>query len=151
MAFLAGWRSVSELGKSSMERQTVEDAAKVFVESYGTTGFTDDAAYRGRLLSVSGGSLGQAVAASSPDPAAQGQERRTHTRVISVELIALTSNNASVLVTAKQTREFVSPSAGIQQESMLQKVGCKLAREDARWLVVEYRLLAEEAVHSAND
>jgi hypothetical protein len=134
-----------------MERQTVEDVAKAFVESYGTTDFNDDAAYRVRLLSLSGGGLQQAIAASGPEPVALGQERLMHTRVVAVELIVLTSNNASVLVTAEQVREVLSPPAGIQQESVLQKVACKLAREDGRWLVVEYRLLSEEPVHTSND
>ena len=91
--------------------------------------------------------LGVAVAASQVDPVALGQQRTMTTRVLAVEVTALSEDGATASVTAEQLRRGTDPASGrLTEERVLQRVACRLDKEGGRWLVAEFRLLSEEPI-----
>ena len=145
LAVVSGWQGTTRLTDRSDETAAVEDAARSFVEAYGTFDFRDPASYRQRLLTLTTGSVREAVAASQVDPVALGQQRTMTARVVSVEVSALSEDGATASVTAEQLRRGTdAASGGLTKERVEQRVACRLEKEGGRWLVAEFRLLSEE-------
>ena len=83
--------------------------------------------------------------ASQVDPVALGQQRTMTTRVVAVQVSAVSDDEATVSVTAEQLRRGVDPASGLlSEERVLQRVACRLSMEGGGWLVAEFRLLSEE-------
>jgi Mce-associated membrane protein len=147
LAVLSGWQGTSRLTDRSDERAAVEETARSFAEAYGTFDFRDPGSYRERLLALTTGTVREAVAASQVDPVALGQQRTMTTRVVSVEVTALSEDGATTSVTAEQHRRGTDPASGqLTEERVEQRVACRLEKEGGRWLVAEFRLLSEEAI-----
>ena len=147
MAVFSGWQGASRLTNREDETKAVEEAARGFVEAYGTFDFRDLESYRQRLLSLTSGSVRDAVAGSQVDPVAAGQKRTTMTNVTSVSVTAISNDAAAASVTAVQLRRSVDLASGtLIEERVVQRVACRLVREGDRWLVSEFRLLSEEPV-----
>lgn len=147
LAIVSGWQGTSRLTDRSDETAAVEDAARSFVEAYGTFDFRDPDAYHQRLLTLAAGTVREAVAASQVDPVALGQQRTMTTWVVSVEVTALSEDGATASVTAEQLRRSTdSASGGLTEVRVEQRVACRLVREGDRWLVAEFRLLSEEPI-----
>jgi len=145
MAVVSGWQGTTRLTGRGDDTAAVETAARAFVEAYGTFYFRDPESYRQQLLTLTTGSLHDAVAASQVDPVAASQQRTIATRVVSDQVSALSDDQATVSVTAEQLRRSVDPTSGrLLEERVLQRVACRLALEGGRWLVAEFRLLSEE-------
>jgi len=145
LAVVSGWQGTNRLTDRSDETAAAEEAARSFVEAYGTFDFRDPDSYRERLLTLATGSVREAVAASQVDPVALGQQRTMTTRVVAVEVTALSDDEATASVTAEQLRRGADPASGrLLEERVLQRVACRLVREGDRWLVAEFRLLSEE-------
>jgi len=145
VAAMSGWQGTSRLSGRGDDTTAVEEAARAFVEAYGTFDFRDPDSYRQRLLALTTGPVRDAVQASQVDPVALGQQRTITTRVIAVQVSALSDDEATVSVTAEQLRRSIDPgSMGLLEERVLQRVACRLALESGRWLATEFRLLSEE-------
>jgi hypothetical protein len=147
LAIVSGWQGTSRLTDRSDDTAAVEDAAWSFVEAYGTFDFRDPDSYRERLLTLTTRTVREAVAASQVDPVALGQQRTMTTRVVSVEVTALSEDGATASVTAEQLRRSTdSASGGLTEERVEQRVASRLVREGDHWLVTEFRLLSEEPI-----
>lgn len=147
MAVFSGWQGANRLTTRGDQTKAVEDSAHAFVQAYGTFDFRDLESYRQRLLSLTSGSVRDAVAGSQVDPVAAGQKRTTATNVTSVSVSAIANDAAAASVTAVQLRRSVDLESGnLIEERVLQRVACRLIREGDRWLVSEFRLLSEEPV-----
>ncbi len=147
LAVVSGWQGTTRLTDRSDETAAVKEAARSFVEAYGTFDFRDPGSYRERLLTLTTGTVREAVAASEVDPVALGQQRTMTARVVAVEVTALSEDGATASVTAEQLRRSTEPTSGrLTEERVVQRVACRLAREGERWLVAEFRLLSEEAI-----
>ncbi|MDO8611524.1 MAG: hypothetical protein Q7R32_01715 [Dehalococcoidia bacterium] len=145
MAMVSGWQGTSRLTGRGDDARGVEETAQAFVEAYGTFDFRDPNSYRERLLTLTTGTVRAAVAASQVDPVALGQQRTMTTRVVSVQVTALSDDEATTSVTAEQLRRGTDAASGrLTEERVLQRVACRLVREGDRWLVAEFRLLSEE-------
>jgi hypothetical protein len=145
VAGVSGWQGTSRLTGRGDDTSAVEESARAFVEAYGTFDFRDPDSYQQRLLALTTGPVRDAVRASQVDPVALGQRRTMTTRVIAVQVSALSEDEATVSVTAEQLRRGVDPaSARLLEERVLQRVACRLVLEDGHWLVAEFRLLSEE-------
>jgi len=149
LAVVSGWQGTTRLTDRSDETAAVEEAARSFVEAYGTFDFRDPDSYRERLLALTTGSVREAVAASQVDPVALGRQRTMTTRVVSVEISALSEDGATVSVTAEQLRRGTDPAPGrLTEERVEQRVACRLGKEAGHWLVAEFRLLSEEPIET---
>jgi len=147
LAVVSGWQGTTRLTDRSDETSAVEEAARSFVEAYGTFDFRDPGAYRERLLALTTGSVREAVAASEVDPVALGQQRTIATTVVAVEVTALSEDGATASVTAEQQRRGTDSASGrLTEERVEQRVACRLEKEGGRWLVAEFRLLSEEPI-----
>ncbi len=145
MAVVSGWQGTARLTDRGGDSKAVEEAARAFVEAYGTFDFRDPGGYRDRLLALTTGFVREAVQASEVDSVALGQQRTMTARVVAVEVSALSEDEATVSVTAEQLRRGVDPASGrLLEERVLQRVACRLVLEGGRWLVAEFRLLSEE-------
>lgn len=145
MAVVSGWQGTSRLTGRGDDTKAIEEAARAFVEAYGTFDFRDPDGYRQRLLVLTTGPVREAVQASQVDPVALGQQRTMTARVVAVQVSALSEDEATVSVTAAQLRRGVDPASGrLLEERVLQRVACRLVLEGDRWLVAEFRLLSEE-------
>jgi len=145
MAVVSGWQGTTRLTNRGDDTTAVGEAARAFVEAYGTFDFRDPEFYRQQLLTLTTGSLNNAIAASQVDPAAASQQRTIATRVVSAQVSALSDDEATVSVSAEQLRRSVDPSSGrMIEERVLQRVACRLVLQEGRWLVAEFRLLSEE-------
>jgi hypothetical protein len=145
MAVVSGWQGTSRLTGRGDDTKAVEEAARAFVEAYGTFDFRDPHSYRQRLLALTTGPVREAVQASQVDPVALGQQRTMTSRAIAVQVSALSDDEATVSVTAEQLRRGVDPASGrLLAERVLQRVACRLVLGGGRWLVAEFRLLSEE-------
>ncbi len=145
MAVVSGWQGTTRLTDRSGDTKAVEEAARAFVEAYGTFEFRDPDNYRQRLLVLTTGPVQEAVQASEVDPVALGQQRTMTARVVAVQISALSNDEATVSVTAEQLRRGVDPvSERLLEERVLQRVACRLVLDGGRWLVAEFRLLSEE-------
>ncbi|MPZ49976.1 MAG: hypothetical protein GEU75_11895 [Dehalococcoidia bacterium] len=145
IAVFSGWQGASRLSDRSDDSAAVEDAARTFVEAFGTFDYRAPERHRERLLLLSTGSVLAVTANSAVDPVAVGQRRVTSTHVVSSSVSALSVDGAAVSVTAEQIRRGTDPESGEAiEEYVLQRVNCRLVSEDNRWLVAEFRLLSEE-------
>jgi hypothetical protein len=125
--------------------------ARSFVEAYGTFDFRDPVSTASACWR-SPPTVGEAVASSQVDPVALGQQRTMTTRVVSVEVTALSEDGATASVTAEQFRRGTDPASGqLTEERVEQRVACRLVKEAGRWLVAEFRLLSEEPQTSGSE
>ena len=105
MAVFSGWQGASRLTNRGDETKAVEEAARGFVQAYGTFDFRDLESYRQRLLSLASGSVRDAIAGSQVDPVAAGQQRTTTTSVTSVSVTAISNDAAAASVTQSNCDE----------------------------------------------
>ena len=69
----------------------------------------------------------------------------TTTEIERVSVSSLAAGAATATVWATVHRRWLDPASGRLAEAQVrQQVSCRLAREDGRWLVVEFRLLSEQ-------
>jgi hypothetical protein len=149
VAVISGWQGTNRLTSKGSETAEVEEAARSFVEAYGTFDFRDPDAYRQRLLALTTGSVRAAVMSSQVDPVALGQQRTMTTRVVAVQVTALSEDEATASVTAEQLRRDIDPAFGLTEERVLQRVACRLLLDEAGgWRVAEFRLLSEDPQRS---
>lgn len=145
LAIVSGWRGTSRLTSRGDDTQAVEEAATAFVEAYGTFDFRDPQSYQERLLGLTTGPVRSAVLDADIDPAAVGQQRTTTARVTSVEVTALSDEEATASVTSEQTRRTVDPASGaLTDERVVQLADCRLVKEAGRWLVAEFHFRSDE-------
>jgi hypothetical protein len=145
MALVSGWQGTTRLTSRGDDTAAVEERARGFVEAYGTFDFRDQESYRQRLLPLTTGPLGQAIASSQVDPVAVSQQRTITTRVVAVQVTALSQDQATASLTAEQVSRTVDETTGqLVEEEVVQQVACRLVREGGQWLVAEFRLLSEE-------
>lgn len=127
----------------------VEDAAREFVEAYGTFDFREPDADRTRLMGLSTGAVYEAVSTSQVDPASVGQQQTIATDSVTVDVTALSAAAATVSATVEQTRRAIDPATGQLREQRLRRhVACRLVLVDGRWLVAEFRLTSQEPIES---
>jgi hypothetical protein len=145
MALVSGWQGTTRLTGRGDDTAAVEEAARGFVEAYGTFDFRDQESYRQRLLPLTTGTLREAIASSQVDPVAVSQQRTIATRVVAVQVTALSQDQATASVTGEQVSRSVDAATGrLVEDRVVQQVACRLEREDNQWLVAEFRLLSEE-------
>ncbi len=145
IAIASGWQGANRLRGQGEGMGEVEEAARLFVEAYGTFDFREPAAYRERLLAMSTGDVYAAIAASQVDPTALGQQQTMETGTVTVQVTAFSDTEATVSATTEQTRRAVEPATGqLREQRLRQHVTCQLLRVDGRWLVAEFRLRSEE-------
>ena len=123
MAVVSGWQGTTRLTGRGDDTKAVEAAARAFVEAYGTFDFRDPESYRQQLIILTTGPVRDAVASSQVDPVALGQQRTMTSRVVAVQVSALSDDEATVSVTAEQLRRSVDPTSGrLIEERVLQRV-----------------------------
>ena len=145
IAVFSGWQGTRRLTSQGDDSAAVQEAARGFVQAFGTFDFREPEVYRQRLLALSTGVVREATLASGVDPVAVGQKRTTTTRILSVSVTALSGDAASASVTAEQLRKSVDSETGrLIEERVVQRVACRLVRQANSWLVTEFRLLSEE-------
>jgi len=150
-AVVSGWSAATGFQGRGAAAHAVERAAVDFVVAYGTFDYRDTRGYTEQLVSLTTGRLRAALAAAAVDPAAARAERAVTTRIEAVSVSAIAEDEASVFVTAVQERRWVdadavSPARRHLQETVRQRMTCRLVREGGRWLVVEVRLESMERV-----
>ena len=149
IAIASGWQGANRLRGQGEGMSEVEEAARLFVEAYGTFDFREPAAYRGRLLSLSTGDVHAAIAASQVDPSALGQQQTMTTGTVSIQVTAYSDTEATVSATTEQTRRAIDSATGqLREQRLRQHVTCQLLRIDGRWLVAEFRLRSEEPLQN---
>jgi hypothetical protein len=84
IAVSSGWSGAARLAGRGNDTSAVEDAAAAFVTAYGTFDFRDADGYTARLIELTDGDLGDAIARAAVDPNAVAQQRTTTARVESV-------------------------------------------------------------------
>ena len=127
----------------------VEDAAREFVEAYGTFDFREPDADRTRLMGLSTGAVYEAVSTSQVDPASVGQQQTIATDSELPATHSHSSGAATVSATVEQTRRAIDPATGQLREQRLRRhVACRLVLVDGRWLVAEFRLTSQEPIES---
>lgn len=151
IAIVSGWQGANRLRGQGEGMSEVEEAARLFVEAYGTFDFREPNAYRERLLNLSTGDVHAAVAASQVDPSALGQQQTMTTGTVSIQVTAYSDTEATVSATTEQTRRAVDAITGqLREQRLRQHVTCRLLRIDGRWLVAEFRLRSEEPLQSTD-
>jgi hypothetical protein len=149
IATVSGWQGANRLRGQGEGMGEVEEAARLFVEAYGTFDFREPAAYRERLLAMSTGDVYAAIAASQVDPTALGQQQTMGTETVTVQVTAYSDTEATVSATTEQTRRAVDSATGqLREQRLRQHVTCRLLRIDGRWLVAEFRLRSEEPLQN---
>jgi len=149
IAIVSGWQGANRLRGQGEGMSEVEEAARLFVEAYGTFDFREPDAYRERLLSLSTGDVHAAVAASQVDPSALGQQQTMATETVTVQVTAFSDTEATVSATTEQTRRAIDATTGqLREQRLRQHVTCRLLRIDGRWLVAEFRLRSEEPLQN---
>ena len=149
IAIVSGWQGANRLRGQGEGMAAVEDAARLFVEAYGTFDFREPDAYRKRLLSLSTGDVHAAVAGSQVDPTALGQQQTMTTSTVSIQVTAYSDSEATVAATTEQTRRAVDATTGqLREQRLRQHVTCRLIRIQGRWLVAEFRLRSEEPLEN---
>jgi hypothetical protein len=147
IAVFSGWQGAQRLTSQGDETAAAEEAARSFVQAFGTFDFRQPEVYRQRLLSLSTGVVREATLASGVDPVAVGHKRTTTTQVLSVSVNALSGDVASASVTAEQLRKSVDLETGrLVEQRVTQRIACRLQRQGNAWLVAEFRLTSEEPV-----
>jgi hypothetical protein len=145
MALVSGWQGTTRLTSRGDDTAAVEEAARGFVEAYGTFDFRDQESYRQRLLPLTTGPLREAVASSQVDPVAVSQQRTIATRVVAVQVTSLSQDQATASLTAAQVSRSVDATTGqLVEDTIVQQVACRLVQEGGIWLVAEFRLLSQE-------
>ena len=145
IAAFSGWQGATRLANRGDDTADAEAAARAFVEAYGSFDYREPEAYRARLLRMTTGVVQAAFRDSGTDPVALGQRRTSRTTVVSSSVSALSDDAAAVSVTAEQMRQGTDPESGEPiEEHVLQRINCRLARQDGQWLVAEFRLQSEE-------
>jgi hypothetical protein len=125
----------------------VEDAAREFVEAYGTFDFREPDAYRTRLMDLSTGAVHEGVSTSQVDPASVGQQQTIATDSVAVDVTALSDDAATASATVEQTRRATDPATGqLREQRVRQHVACRLVLVSGRWLVAEFRLTSQEPI-----
>ena len=146
LAVLSGWQGTARLTRQRDDTAAVQDACRSFVEAYGTFDFRDPGSYRNRLMSLTAGALKAAVASSQIDSLALGQLRTIATDVVTVEVTALSDDDATASATAQQQRRSIDSASGqVVDEAVIQHVACRVVLAGGSWLVAEFRLHSEEA------
>lgn len=141
IALASGRQGANRMRDQGEGMGEVEEAARLFVEAYGTFDFREPNAYRERLLSLSTGDVHAAVATSQVDPTALGQQQTMTTGTVSIQVTAYSDTEATVSVTTEQTRRAVDVGTGrLREQRLRQHVTCRLVRVEGRWLVAEFRL-----------
>lgn len=149
IAIVSGWQGANRLRGQGEGMDEVEEAARLFVEAYGTFDFREPTAYRERLLILSTGDVHAAVAGSQVDPTALGQQQTMTTGTVSIEVTAYSDTEATVAATTEQTRRAVDATTGqLREQRLRQHVTCRLIRIQGRWLVAEFRLRSEEPLEN---
>jgi len=149
IAIASGWQGANRLRGQGEGMGDVEEAARLFVEAYGTFDFREPAAYRERLLSLSTGDVHAAVATSQVDPTALGQQQTMTTGTVSIQVTAYSDTEATVSATTEQIRRAVDAGTGqLREQRLRQHVTCRLVQVEGRWLVAEFRLRSEEPLQS---
>jgi len=149
IAIVSGWQGANRLRGQGEGMGEVEEAARLFVEAYGTFDFREPTAYRERLLSLSTGDVHAAVATSQVDPTALGQQQTMTTGTVSVQVTAYSDNEATVSATSEQNRRAVDLSTGqLREQRRRQHVTLRLVPSAGRWLVAEFRLRSEEPLQN---
>ncbi|MCK9495901.1 MAG: hypothetical protein M0R75_10480 [Dehalococcoidia bacterium] len=151
VAVVSGWSAASGLQGREGTARAVEQAATDFVAAHGTFDYRDPHVYAQRLVPLTSGLLHTALAAAAVDPAALGAERSVTTRIERVSVTALSDDAATAVVTAVQVRRWVDRAAASSdhqqlQETVRQRMTCRLVREDGRWLVAAVHLESVEQV-----
>ncbi len=148
-AIVSGWQGANRLRGQGEGMDEVEEAARLFVEAYGTFDFREPTAYRERLLSLSTGDVHAAVVASQVDPSALGQQQTMTTETVTVQVTAYSDTEATVSASSEQTRRAVDATTGqLREQRLRQHVTCRLIRIQGRWLVAEFRLRSEEPLQN---
>ena len=150
-AVVSGCQGVTRLRGRGNGMAEAEQAARLFVEAYGSFDFRDPAAYRERLLGLSTGAVYDAVASSAVDPAVLSQQQTFTTGSVAVVVTAFSSAEATASVTAEQTRSAVDPSTGQERvQRVRQHITCRLVNVDGRWMVAEFQLMSQEPLQSTS-
>jgi len=145
IAAVSGWQGAARLRGQGDDIHDVEEATRQFVEAYGTFDFRDPEAHRERLMTLSTGPVFAAVATSPIDAVAVGQQQTVTTEVLTVQVTALSGDEATASATADQTRRALDPATGqLRTLRTRQHVNCRLIRTAGRWLIAEFRLVSEE-------
>ncbi len=149
IAIVSGWQGANRLRGQGEGMSEVEEAARLFVEAYGTFDYREPAAYRERLLSLSTGDVHAAVATSQVDPTALGQKQTMKTDAVTVQVTAFADTEATVSATTEQTRRAVDATTGqLREQRLRQHVILRLVPVEGRWLVAEFRLRSEEPLQN---
>lgn len=149
IAIVSGWQGANRLRGQGEGMDEVEEAARLFVEAYGTFDFREPTAYRERLLILSTGDVHAAVGGSQVDPTALGQQQTMTTGTVSIHVTAYSDSEATVAATTEQTRRAVDATTGqLREQRLRQHVTCRLIRIQGRWLVAEFRLRSEEPLEN---
>lgn len=147
IAVVSGWQGASRLRSQGDDLSQVEEAARHFVQAYGTFDFREPDAYKARLLDLSTGEVRDAISASQVDPTALGQHQTMTTDIVSVQVTAHADTEATVSATSEQTRRAVDPATGqLREQRLRQNVTVRLIPSGERWLVAEFRLRSEEPI-----
>lgn len=150
IAIVSGWQGANRLRGQDAGMGEAKEAARLFVESYGTFDFREANSYRARLLSLSTGDVHNAIATSQVDPTALGQQQTMTTKSVTVQVTAYTETEATVSATTEQVRRAVDPTTGqLREQQLRQHVTCRLVHVDGRWLVAEFRLRSEEPLNTS--
>lgn len=145
IAIVSGWQGANRLRGQDQGKSEVKEAARLFVEAYGTFDFREPAAYRERLLAMSTGDVHAAIAASQVDPTALGQQQTMETGAVTVQVTAYSDTEATVSATTEQTRRAIDATTGQLREQLIrQHVNIRLVSVEGRWLVAEFRLRSDE-------
>ncbi|MBN9492131.1 nuclear transport factor 2 family protein [bacterium] len=149
ISLFSGWQGASRLRGQGDDMSEVENAARSFVEAYGSFDFREPDAYRDRLLGLSTGVVHEAIATSQVDPTALGQQHTISTESVSVDVTAFSGDAATASATSEQTRRAIDPATGqLREQRLRQHIACRLIRVDGRWLVAEFRLTSQEPIES---
>jgi len=150
-AVISGWSGAARFQGREADTRAVLQAASVFVVASGTFDHRDAQRYATGLAALTTGPLRAGLAGAAVDPVAGARERSITTHIESVSVTALSAHEATASVTAVQQRRWTSPAGATRarlyvQETVRQRVTCRLVREDGRWLVAELRLESTERI-----
>ena len=149
ISLFSGWQGASRLRGQGEDMSAVEEAAREFVEAYGTFDFREPDIYRTRLMELSTGVVHEAVSTSQVDPASVGQQQTIATDSVAVDVTAFSDDAAAASAAVEQTRRAMDPATGqLREQRVRQHVACRLVRIEGRWLVAQFRLRSEEPLQS---
>jgi hypothetical protein len=144
-AVLSGWSGAQRYASREDETRAVRAAAAAFVAAYGSFDHRTQDAYAPHLAALTTGELQEALTNAAIDPDAVRLERVITTEIVSVTVTSLADDVATADVTAEQTRRWVDPVLGHTLHALVvQRITCRLLREEGGWLVAELRLQSQE-------